>query len=164
MTSNFDCSIKLAREIYNYNSPQEPGDLPKGIIVKNKKYILIPINHTAVCDSKKCQEQYSIDKKNSEKIEEYIKAPIYSNWGNDELCLVCANLSNTKIFTPTKNDIDYMIEILNANNMSCTDSDECDLLDSSNESDDDLVINFTQGNIDILTDNMNNLTKSFIYK
>lgn len=164
MTSNFDCSIKLAKEIYNYRSPEEPGNLPKGIIVKNKKYILIPINHTAVCDSKKCQEQYNIDKKNPKKIEEYTKAPIYSNWGNDELCLICANLENIKFFIPSKSDIDYMIEILDSNNMSCLDSDEGDEGDEgdSSQSDEDIIIDFTQRNIDILNDKMDDLTKSFI--
>ena len=154
MKGNFNSSIKLAKEIYNYKSPEEPGNLPKGIIIENKKYVLIPIKHTAVCDSKGCQNQYNnIDKSDLKKIESYSNAPIYSNWGTSEICLVCADLKNVKQFVPTQNDINYMMEILDTDNMSCCESegDEGDYISDFD----------SENSPNHLNDKMNSLTMSF---
>ena len=160
MKGNINSSIKLAKELYNYKSPEEPGNLPKGIIIKNIKYLLIPITHTAVCDSKGCQNQYNnIDKNDLKKLEAYAKAPIYSNWGNSEICLVCADLKNIDHFVPTQNDTNYMMEILDTDNMSCC-SDEGDY-ESDYEGDYEGDYD-SENDSDNLNNKMGDLTMSFI--
>ena len=130
MKGNLNLSIKLANKKYNYISPKQPGTIPKGIIINKKKYILIPLNHTAICDSVECQRQGIIYYKKPKKSNEYSILPIYSNWGNDEICLVCANIDKLIHFTPTKNETNRLINII-FNSNSLSESDEC----NSNEGD-----------------------------
>ena len=46
---NFNASLKLAKEKYDYKSPENPGNLPMGIILNSKNYIVceVTINRTA---------------------------------------------------------------------------------------------------------------------
>lgn len=125
MKGNFNSSLKLANEKFGYKTPEEPGTLPRGILINGDKYILIPIAHTAVCDSKGCQSQCVKFHKENPNDKKYTTAPIYSNWGRRELCIVCADIENTKPFIPTKDETNRMLEIL-GNRVDEMSDDECE--------------------------------------
>ena len=135
MRGNFNKSLKFAKDNYNYKNPESPGSLPPGIIIDMKKYILIPVEHSAVCDNKCCQKQFLkfyIDEPTNKK---YSKAPVYSNWGKNELCIICAGnlfLQNDfryiKTFIPTDDEITSMLSILKIGDVEMSD-------ESVNESD-----------------------------
>lgn len=150
MKGNFSVSLKIAKDVYGYQSPEEPGSLPKGIIYNNKNYILIPTTHTAVCDSKGCQSQYMKFCKDNPTSKKYTTAPVYSNWGKHEICLVCADIDNLLFFEPTKKETNRMMTILNQGNnpMSDSDSDEGDEGDEG-ESDEENTNDLTMSSLNI---------------
>ena len=135
MKGNFDLSIKTAKEDYNYVSPQESGSLPKGIFLKGEKYLLMPLNHAAICDSKYCQTQGITYNKENPPPNKYTTSPIYSNWGKHELCVVCAKLENLVHFTPNEDEKKRMLLLINKQYMN--DDSELDEGDDEGDEGDD---------------------------
>lgn len=116
-------SLKIAKDEYGYVSPENPGTLPRGLIINNKKYVLFTKTHTAVCDNKACQKQFiNYSNKHASSIK-YITAPIYSFRGRHELCVKCADVKTAQTFVPPKEDIMRMLLILGYSEEMCQESD-----------------------------------------
>lgn len=135
MVGNFNNSLKIAKEQYDYKSRENPGKLPHGIIVDGYKYILIPITHIAGCDSRGCRKQHQIYHRQHPNGDNYHTAPVYSKWDKCELCIVCAmnicevkNFSEVPTFVPSKKEVRRIYIKLNDGKMDISDesSDEGD--------------------------------------
>ena len=113
MKGNYNASIKIANEKYGYKNPENPGNLPKGTIINGVKYILIPITHTAVCDSKGCQNQFVKFCKEKPDNKKYTIFPLYSNFGTHELCIICSNIENNTQFITSRDENNLMLAIMN---------------------------------------------------
>jgi hypothetical protein len=146
MTSgHFDESLKIAHDQYQFKSLDSPGLLPLGIIIDEQRYQLLTKPHSGVCDNKACQREAKKKiSKNKKFIGLYEESPLYSNLGNHEICICCAQLSIRQTYEPTINESRQILEILgydpdesSSNDCGCESDDcNCESDDCNCESDD----------------------------
>lgn len=133
---HFNESQTLAYEKYGYKSPESTGTLPLGVVVNGKKYILFTARHPGVCDSKGCQKQYAESCETVEStVDAYQSAPLYSHWGEGELCVVCAGVGTSETFEPTEEETQRLADLLSDHEDGSDSSDEGD--DSADETPDE---------------------------
>jgi hypothetical protein len=136
MSGNYNKSMTIACEKYGYESPENPGTLPRGVVINNEKYILLTKSYGGVCDSDGCQKQYTelcID--NPATDDAYANAPLYSKWGHGELCVVCAGVGLVDEFVPSEKEVSDLLTALEDESSTTTRSnDESDAKSESDES------------------------------
>lgn len=134
-SGHFDESLKIAREQFQFKSLDEPGNLPLGIIINGHRYQLLTTKHPGICDNHVCQIEAQEKKSKKNCVSMYEESPLYSNFGNHELCVYCANVSNRQTFEPTFDESKRILEILGYNfddssysesNVCDCDTDDCD--------------------------------------
>jgi hypothetical protein len=131
ISGHFDESLKIAHDQYQFESFDSPGLLPLGIIIDEHRYQLLTKPHSGVCDNKACQREAKKKiSKNKKYIRLYEESPLYSNLGNHEICIYCAQLSTRQTYEPTIDESRHMLKILGY------DPDESSSIDCDCETDD----------------------------